>query len=71
MLQITTTNDSLPKDFHEASRMLIRPYIPISEQESKRLDILTKDCGDIVIYKGKRMTWGNADGGFALMPLAA
>jgi hypothetical protein len=70
MLKITTTQDCLPTNFRDAVRMLTRPYIPISEIQARRLDVLTKNCGDIFIYKGKRMTWGQADGGWALMPLA-
>ena len=70
-LKITTTNDCMPADFNAAARLLARPYIKITSADVERIEAMTKNCGDIVIHKGKRMTWGNADGGFALMPLVS
>jgi hypothetical protein len=69
MRTFTTTNESMPTVFQEATRMLRRPYIAILKAESDRLDVLTRGHGDIVLYRGKRMTWGQADGGYALMPV--
>lgn len=67
---ITVTEDHLPSNFKDAVSMLSRPYIPISEAQSKAIDEKTKGHGDIFLYKGKRMTWGQADGGYAMMPIA-
>jgi hypothetical protein len=69
MLKVKVTEDSMPKNFHDAVRMLVRPYVPITASDVKQLEVVTKGYGDIVIYKGRRMTWGRADGGCALMPI--
>lgn len=68
--EITVTEDHLPSDFKDAVSMLKRPYIPISEAQSNELNEKTKGHGDIFLYQGKRMTWGEADGGYAMMPIA-
>ncbi len=69
-MNITVTDDHLPSNFQDAVRMLQRPYIPITKSQLENIEAKTKDRGDIIIYRGKRMTWGDADGGYALMPLA-
>lgn len=53
--------------FHEEVKKLQRPYVKISESEYEKLkadsfDYYLTDDGQIV-------TFGNADGGYALMPL--
>ena len=68
---ISLTDDYMPSDFKTAVSMLKRPYITIKQSEYEKIVELTKERGDIVVYKNRRMTFGNADGGFALMPLAA
>jgi hypothetical protein len=68
-MKFTLTDDYMPSNFRDAIRLVTRPYIPISEKQVKVIESKTKDRGDIILYRGKRMTWGNADGGFALMPL--
>jgi hypothetical protein len=61
----------LPSNFVEAVRMLTRPYEPISK---KRYDDLYEQLGksdcDFFLHKGKIVTIGNADDGFAIMPLS-
>ena len=68
-MKFTLTDDYMPSNFRDAIRLVTRPYIPISEKQVKEIESKTKNRGDIILYRGKRMTWGNADGGFALMPL--
>ena len=68
-MKFTLTDDYMPSNFRDAIRLVTRPYIPISEKQVKEIESKTKKRGDIILYRGKRMTWANADGGFALMPL--
>ena len=68
-MKFTLTDDHMPSNFRDAIRLVTRPYIPISEKQVKEIESKTKDRGDIILYRGKRMTWGAADGGFALMLL--
>lgn len=68
-MKITATDDYLPTNFNDAVRMLKRPYIPINEKQLKAIETQTNGRGDIFIYRGQRMTWGDADGGYAMMPL--
>lgn len=65
-------NKHLPKDFKDAVHLLIRPYIKISEAQYQQVMEMTEDpLTDIVRLKdGRQATFGEADGGFALMPLA-
>ena len=56
------------KPFHQQVRELRRPYIKISDVDYERFmsdsaDFYLSRCGKIVY------TFGNADGGYALMPL--
>ena len=56
----------VPSDFCAAVATLQRPYIAISEDEYKKVF----DVGnDYFKYADKVVTFGNADGGYALMPL--
>lgn len=68
---IAIPNKSLPKDFNKAVSWLTRPYIPLTQKEYDYLMKKTQESNsdfvkdkDEVIY-----TFGNADGGFALMPI--
>lgn len=70
MLKIQPTDDLLPSSFGDAVRMLKRPYISITAKQNEEIEKATEGHGDIFLYKGKRMTWGQADGGYAMMPLA-
>lgn len=70
-MKITVTEDTLPSNFKDAVQMLTRPYIPITSDQHREIEEKMKGHGDILIYRGRRMTWGNADGGYALMPLSA
>lgn len=52
--------------FHEVKKVT-RPYIPITEEQHKTLE-----SGQADYYQmpdGSVVTFGNADGGWALMPL--
>ena len=61
---------SLPPTFKEAVKMLTRPYEAIPEKTyNKLLARLEESKSDFFLYKGKVVTIGNADGGFAIMPL--
>lgn len=52
-------------EFHAAVRKLKRPYVPITE---KLYNQLVAASPDFYAYKGKKVTFGGADGGYALMP---
>lgn len=60
----------MPTDFDSAVRLLERPYFRISEEQ--QLAIAAKAAGnDVLLFRGRPVTWGTADGGFALMPLSS
>lgn len=56
-----------PDSFQEGVRQLVRPYIPITEQDYKKL--LAMPCDYYRLKDDRVVTFGSADGGFALMPL--
>lgn len=61
----------LPGSFKERVALLQRPYTAISEQQFHKLRALARRKNtDIVIFEGRQATFGTADGGFAIMPLA-
>lgn len=63
---LTPLKGKVPSDFCAAVATLQRPYIAISEDEYKKVF----DVGnDYFKYADKVVTFGNADGGYALMPL--
>lgn len=62
------TRHRLPKDFTAAVNMLTRPYIPITKEQYDQIVAMTKS--DFVLCSGIFCTFGTADGGFALMPIA-
>ena len=56
-------------DFKAFVARLKRPYYRLSEEDCKTVEILAGDS-DVLVLDGKtQVTWGTADGGFALMPL--
>jgi len=60
----------LPNNFHDAVKMLNRPYEVISKKVYEYLLRKLKKTGyDCFMYKGQIVTIGNADGGYAIMPL--
>jgi hypothetical protein len=60
----------LPHNFGKAVAMLQRPYFAISVGEyTELLDLTSDPVTDFVLYEGKVCTFGDADGGFAIMPL--
>lgn len=63
-------NEKLYDTFELAVKQLTRPYLAISQEDYDKVFAVTKNHGDIVLYDGIKMTFGNADGGFALMPLS-
>lgn len=65
---LTPLKGKVPSDFCEAVRTLQRPYIPISKNEYEKV---FADGSDYFKYKNKVVTFGNADSGYALMPLQA
>ena len=55
------------KPFHEQVKELKRPYQPITEEQ---YETLLAGCSDYYeTEQGEVVTFGNADGGYALMPL--
>lgn len=62
----------LPSDFNQAVRMLYRPYTPISEADYQQIMKQADAAGTDVFLMGDealQVTFGNADSGYALMPL--
>lgn len=55
-------------EFHEEVRKLQRPYIPITKEQYEALVSLPNDY---YMFGDEVVTFGNADGGYALMPLQA
>ena len=66
---IEMTNMHLTYDFKEFIGMITRPYLRISEADYQQVYDMTEGHCDIVKYHNVKMTFGNADGGWALMPL--
>jgi len=63
-------NGQLPSDFSQAVRMLKRPYTAISEEVYRRLVKRLENAeSDLFLLDGQKVTIGNADNGFAIMPL--
>ena len=56
----------LPSNFNEAVAVLERPYVAINREQYE--EVFEVGC-DFFKYQDKVVTFGNADGGFALMPL--
>ncbi len=56
-------------DFVEFSGRLRRPYFRLSVEDCAKVEALAGDS-DVLLFDGKtQVTWGDADGGKALMPL--
>ncbi|WP_081576890.1 hypothetical protein [Acidithiobacillus thiooxidans] len=57
--------------FDEEVKNLQRPYLPINEQQYHRLYASGSDFFQIINgpLSGKVVTYGNADGGYVLMPV--
>lgn len=67
----TVPNKHLPSDFKKAVALLKRPYLPITKQEYEAIVNRAEEANtDIVLHDGKQKTFGEADGGYALMPLS-
>lgn len=63
---------TLPQDFTRAVNMLRRPYCPIPAELFAALQaVLTQHRSDFLLLPGGHIvTIGNADGGYAIMPLS-
>jgi len=63
---------ALPEDFSAAMRLLCRPVVPITSEQYQALLARGKseEC-DVYEFRGGWVTYGSADGGFALWPLQA
>jgi len=59
----------LPTDFKRAVALLKRPYYRLDDAAFRTVLAVAGDS-DIVLLDGKQMTYGDADGEKALMPLA-
>jgi len=68
---VLALSGTLPTNFSRAVNMLMRPYISITKDEYNSLiDLTSKGTPtDFVMYDGIKCTFGNADNGYALMPL--
>lgn len=68
---VAVPNKHLPTNFKAAVAMLMRPYHVISKYEYEQVCDLAEDANtDILLLKGTQVTFGHADGGYALMPLS-
>ncbi len=55
--------------FKEFVARLQRPYFRLSEEDCAKVEALAGES-DVLLFDGKtQVTWGDADGGKALMPL--
>jgi hypothetical protein len=60
---------NLPTDFRMAVGQLRRPYTPICESDYELLLARLKEAqADFFLWRGKLVTIGHADGGYAIMP---
>lgn len=59
----------LPEDFRSAVALLKRPYYRLGADAYALVRAVAGDS-DIVLLDGRQMTFGDADGSKALMPLA-
>lgn len=57
----------LDGDFHKDVKKLVRPYTEIPKGD---YDALMQGGHDVYLMNGRLVTFGNADGGYALMPMA-
>jgi hypothetical protein len=62
----------LPSDYSAAVRLVERPVIPITEAQYNALYTrsLRDEC-EVYVFRGGWVTFGTADGGYALWPLQA
>lgn len=68
---VTIPDCHISDDFSKAVGMLKRPYIPLSEDETKNIENITRKSNSDFIKdnKGNIYTWGKADGIMQLMPI--
>jgi hypothetical protein len=59
----------LPSDFRAAVRLLKRPYFRLSAEQFARIEAIAGDSDTVLLDGTKLMTYGRADGGYALMPI--
>lgn len=62
-------NKRLPADFRKAVALLKRPYYRLDDAAYNLVQRVAEGS-DVVLLDGKQMTYGDADGCKALMPLA-
>ncbi len=62
-------NKRLPVDFKAAVALLKRPYYRLDEAAYELVCRVAGDS-DVLLFDGRQVTYGNADGGRALMPLS-
>lgn len=57
-------------DFQNVVRSLKRPYLKLSDAQLQAIQRIARES-DTVLFDGKTlMTYGEADGGYALMPIS-
>lgn len=62
----------LPPDFSDAMRLLSRPVVPITKmQYDAVLERGQREKCDVYSFRGGWVTYGTADGNYALWPLVA
>ena len=60
----------LPPDFKKVVSLLRRPYTRITKAEYDIIMRLTSNpLTDFIMFDGKLCTFGDADGGYAIMPI--
>ena len=67
--RLTPVDASLGVDFHKIVTHLCRPYMAISTEQFNAI-LLFCPNSDVVEFDGIQMTFGSADGGYALMALS-
>lgn len=67
--RLTPVDHPMGDNFQEAVGMLVRPYMAITREQYHAI-LMQLASSDVVEFDGIQMTFGSADGGYALMPLA-
>jgi hypothetical protein len=56
--------------FHKVVGRLSRPYYRLTQEQVAEIEAIAVDCDVLLLNGTTQVTWGNADSGMALMPLA-
>lgn len=63
-------NKSFKEPFQDVVRRLRRPYYLLSDKDYEAVKMLSGDSDVLLLDSHSQVTFGTADGGYALMPLS-